>query len=152
VLIHVNKISLEHFQAWHSSSQVPLEKWAPPPLSWVKINFDTTIRDSFSSQAVVYRDSRGQVLHMSSQISPPCSPNVGEAQAAQLACSIASSLSYDKFILKGDSQVVVHALKNPNSIRDWRISFVILDSLYSIPFASVWEVRKIKRSINFCAH
>ena len=89
---------------------------------------------------------------MSSQISPSCSPNVGEARAAQLACSIASTLSFDKFILKGDSEVVVHALQNPNSIRDWKISSVILDSLDSIPIASVWEVRTIKRSVNFCTH
>jgi hypothetical protein len=48
--------------------------------------------------------------------------------------------------------VVVHALQNPNFIRDWRISSIILDSLYSIPIASVWEVKKIKRSVNLCAH
>jgi hypothetical protein len=89
---------------------------------------------------------------MSSQISPPCSPNVGEARAAQLPCSLAASLSYDKFILGGDSEVVVHALKSPNSIRAWRISSIILDSLDSIPDASVWEAKKIKRSFNFRAH
>jgi hypothetical protein len=152
VSIHINKISLEHFQAWHSLSQVQLETWAPPLPNWVKINFDTAIRDSFLAQAVVCCDSRGQILHMSSQISPACSPNVGEARVAQLACSIAASLSYNQFILEGDSEVVVHALNNPNSIRDWKISFVILDSLDSIPDASVWEAKKIKRSINFCAH
>ena len=152
VSLHINKISFEHFQAWHSSSQVLLEKWTPSPLNWVKINFDTAIRDSFSAQAVVCRDSRGQVLHLSSQISLPCSPNVGEAWPAQLACFIASSLSYDMFILEGDSEVVVHALNNPNSVRDWRISSVILNSLDSIPFTSVWEVRKIKRSANFYGH
>jgi hypothetical protein len=43
VLIHINKIFLEHFQAWHSSSQVPMENWISPPLNWVKINFDTAI-------------------------------------------------------------------------------------------------------------
>jgi hypothetical protein len=82
VLVHINKISLEHFQAWHSSSQVLMEKWSLPPLNWVKINFDTAIKDSFSAQATVCRDSQGRVLHMSSQISSPCSPNVGEARAA----------------------------------------------------------------------
>jgi hypothetical protein len=101
---------------------------------------------------VICRDSQGQVLHMSSQISPPCSPNVGEAWAALLACSIAASLSYRHFILKGDSEVVIHALNNSNSVRDWRISSVILDCLDSIPDASVWEAHKIKRSSNFCAH
>jgi ribonuclease HI len=129
-----------------------LETWAPPLPNWVKINFDTTIRDSFSAQTVVCHDSGGQVLHMSSQISPSCSSNVGEAQAAQLACSIAAKLSYNQFILEGDSEVMVHALNNPNSIRDWRISSIILDSLDSIPDAFIWEAKKIKRSINFYAH
>jgi hypothetical protein len=152
VSIHVNKIALEHFQAWHSSSQVQLKAWATPPPNWIKINFDTAIRDLFSAQVVICHDSQGQVLHMSSQISPSCSPNVGEARAAQLACSIADSLSYNHFILEGDFEVVIHALNNPNSIRDWRISSVILDCLDSIPDASVWEAQKIKRSSNFCAH
>jgi hypothetical protein len=53
---------------------------------------------------------------MFSQISLPCSPNVGEARAAQLAYALASTLSIDKFILEGDSEVVVYALQNPNSI------------------------------------
>jgi ribonuclease HI len=152
VSTHINKIALEHFQAWHSSSQVLLKGWVTPPPDWVKINFDTAIRDSFSAQAVICRDSQGQVLHLSSQISPPCSPNVGEARAAQLACSVAAALSYNHFILEGDSEVVIHALNNPNSARDWRISSVILDCLDSIPDASVWEAKKIKRSSNFCAH
>jgi hypothetical protein len=89
---------------------------------------------------------------LSSHISSPCSPNVGEARATLLACSIASFNSFDKFILEGDFEVVVHALQNPNSIRDWRISSVILDCLDTIPTTSVWEVRKVKISINFCAH
>jgi hypothetical protein len=53
--------------------------WTTPPPNWVKINFDTTIRDSFSAQTVICRDSQGQVLHMSSQMSPSCSLNVGKA-------------------------------------------------------------------------
>jgi hypothetical protein len=48
--------------------------------------------------------------------------------------------------------VVVHTLQNPNSIRDWRISSVILDILDSIPITFVWEARKVKRSFNFRAH
>jgi ribonuclease HI len=152
VSAHINKISLEHFLAWHPSTQAPRENWTPPPPNWVKINFDTVIRDSFSAQAVVCRDMQGQILHLSSHISSPCTPNVCEAHAALLTCSIASSFSFDKFILEGDSKVVVHALQNSNSIRDWMISSIILDCLDTIPTTSVWEVRKVKRSVNFCAH
>jgi hypothetical protein len=45
--------------------------------------------------------------------------------------------------------VVVLSLQHPNSVRDWTISSVILDS---IPPSSSWEVQKVKRSANFCAH
>jgi hypothetical protein len=43
VFAHINKISLEHFQAWHFVSSVPVEKWIPSLPSCVKINFDTAI-------------------------------------------------------------------------------------------------------------
>jgi hypothetical protein len=82
VSVHINKISLKHFQAWHSVSSVPVENWIPPAPNWVKINFDTTIWNSFSVQAVVCCNSDGQIIHMSSQISSPCTPNMGEALAA----------------------------------------------------------------------
>jgi ribonuclease HI len=152
VSAHINKIALEHFLAWHPPNQVLEEKWGPPPPNWVKLNFDTAIRDSYSVQAVVCRDSTGRILHLSTDLSSSCTPNVGEARAALLACSIAVSLSFDKFILEGDSEVVVLSLQHPNSVRDWRISSVILDCLDSISPSSSWEVRKVKRSANFCAH
>jgi hypothetical protein len=136
VSMHINKISLEHFQTWHSLSQVLEENWISPPLNWVKINFDTAIRNSFSAQAAVCRNSKGQIIHLLSQISPSCFPNVGEALATQLVISLASFCHIDRFILEGNSEVVVLALQNPNSIQDWRISSVILDSLDTIPIAS----------------
>jgi hypothetical protein len=30
---HINKISLEYFQAWHSSSTNLKETWLPPPIN-----------------------------------------------------------------------------------------------------------------------
>jgi hypothetical protein len=48
---------------------------------------------------------------MVSQLSPPCHPNYGEALAAKLAVSLASSLQLDHFILEGDSQVVLQLFK-----------------------------------------
>jgi hypothetical protein len=72
--------------------------------------------------------------------------------AAQLAISLALSLKKNRFIIEGNSEVVVLFLKNPNFIRDWRISTIIHNSLESIPSTSLWEVRNISRSANFCAH
>jgi hypothetical protein len=152
VSAHINKISLEHYQAWHSVPVVLVEKWIPLAPNWVKINFDTAIHDSFSAQAAMCCNSDGQIIHMSSQISPSCTPNIGEALAAQLAISLACSFSLDQFILEGDSAVVIQALNHPFSVLDWRISSIIFESLDSISSASSWEARKINRSTNFYAH
>jgi hypothetical protein len=149
---HINKITLEHYQAWHPSSSTLEETWTLPPTNWVKIKFDTTIRDSFSAQAAICRDDKGHILQAISQINISCSPNVGEAMAAQLAILLALSLKKDRFIIEGNSEVVVLSLKNPNFVRDWRISAIILNSLDSIPSTSLWEVRNISRSANFCTH
>ena len=89
---------------------------------------------------------------MSSHISSYCSPNMGEALVAQLAISLTHSLSLDRFILEGNYIVLIQALNHPNSDFDWRISPIILESLDTIPSASLWEARKINRSANFCAH
>jgi hypothetical protein len=152
VSMHINKISLKHFQAWHSSYQILKEKWTPPPINWAKINFNTAIWDSFSTEAVVCRNDKGLIIHETSQISNSCSPNEREAMVAQLAISLANSLHIDRFIIKDDSKVVVQALQNPNNVQDWRISSFILDSLDSIPSDSFWEGREISRSANFCVH
>ena len=110
------------------------------------------IRDSFLAQAAVCHNDKGQILHVATQISKSCTPNEGEAMAAHLTISLANSIHMDHFIIEGDSEVVVQAFQNLNNIRDWRISSSILDFLDSILFAFFWEVRKIKRSANFCAH
>jgi hypothetical protein len=85
---------------------------------------------------VVCRNSKGQIIHMISQINPSCSSNVGEALATQLAISLATTFPFDRFILEGDSKVMILALQHPNSALDWRISPIILDSLDVIPIAS----------------
>jgi hypothetical protein len=79
---HINTITMEHFNAWHPSLPIVIDKWQPPPSPWVKINFDTAIRDSFSVQATVCRNFQGKIIQMASSLSPPCHPNYGEALSA----------------------------------------------------------------------
>ncbi|XP_059434035.1 uncharacterized protein LOC132167148 [Corylus avellana] len=149
---NVNKLTLEHFEAWHKSSISLVEKWIPPPPGWFKINYDTAIQDSFSVQAAVCCNNSGNIIRMTSQISSKCLPNIGEAMAVLLAVPLASSSNIKKFILEGDSLVVILALLNPNFSQDWRISPIILKTLDSIPASSSWRARKVNRSANFCAH
>ena len=53
-----------------------------------KVNFDTAIRDNFSVQAAVCRDSKGKIVKAIAQVNPPCDPTFGEALAARLAASL----------------------------------------------------------------
>jgi hypothetical protein len=45
--------------------------WSPPMEGHYKINFDTEIRDHFSTQAAICRDHIGSILKVVSQISAP---------------------------------------------------------------------------------
>jgi hypothetical protein len=78
--------------------------YRPPPSS-VSINYDTTIRDTFSAQAAVYR---GSIIKCVSLIS---SPNYDEALAAFLAAWLAISLDLFDFILESDSLMITQALQ-----------------------------------------
>jgi hypothetical protein len=120
-----------------------MEKWIPPAPNWVKINFDTAIQDSFLAQVAVCRNSDGHILHISSLISSPYSPNMGEVLASQLTISFACSLSLNQFILEGDSAVVIQTLNHSHSDIDWKISPIVGEYLDSISSTSFWKIRKI---------
>jgi hypothetical protein len=114
---NINRVSLEHFAAWTSKSPPVRELWYPLP-NYFKLNFDTAIRDDFSTQAAVCRNSRRQIIKILSQVRRPCSPAYGEAQAAILACSLTVFLHLEKFVIKGDSPIVITALQNPSLVMD----------------------------------
>jgi hypothetical protein len=141
----IRRTYLDHAAAWKSPSPLVKVFWSPPAVGTYKINFDTAIRETFSVQAVVCRDSNGLIVKALSQINPPCDPNFGEALAAQLATSVAASLNLSKFSLEGDSAVVIEALNNPLISQDWHIDSVISATLSLLPASSCWEA-------NFCAH
>jgi hypothetical protein len=146
---NVNKVSMEHLVAWKSVPTNSVdEKWIPPPPSIFKINFDTTIRGSFSLQAAISRNHNGQIIQQVTQVSQPCHQNMGEALFARLAVSLAISLRLNHFIIEGDSLIVILALQDPSFTQDWRIS----STIESIPPDCSWSARKIDRSVKFCAH
>ena len=150
--IAIKKSSLAHAVTWLSISAKEVQVWIPPQEGTFKINFDTAIRDIFSAQAAVCRDHTGSIIKVVSQISPPCSPNYGEAQRALLAPSLAFSLQLKHFVIKGDSQTVISALNFPALSQDWHIDHLIVDTLTLLSPSPLWEANKINRSANFCAY
>jgi hypothetical protein len=142
----------QHCDAWSNKLDPAPEKWIRPSPNWYKINFDTAICDSFSCQAAICRDHRGKMIKMTIQIQSNCSPNKGEALAAQLAISLASSLHLNHFVIEGDYQVVIIALQQPTIVQNWHITDIIQNALYIIPPDSSWLAQKVNRSANFDTH
>nr|XP_023884545.1 uncharacterized protein LOC111996780 [Quercus suber] len=89
-------------------------KWEPPPPSLLKINFDGAVfkETEEAGLGVVVRDSHGQVLaSLAEKITLPSSSDEVEALAAVRAFTLAMDLNLPSFIVEGDSEVVISALR-----------------------------------------
>ena len=60
----MNKSYEEHRNAWRNQPKKPPKNssWTPPPLNWIKLNFDAAVREDKASVAVVARDQRGKLI------------------------------------------------------------------------------------------
>jgi hypothetical protein len=96
----INKTVLEHHSAWKTKLVPSCKVWKSPPSFSFKINYDTTIQDTFSAQVAVCRDSSGSIIKCVSFISSPCSPIYGEAFAAFLETQLATFLGLTNFIFR----------------------------------------------------
>jgi hypothetical protein len=149
---NVRRVSFEHLAAWSQKQHPRKANWTKPPQDWCKVSFNAIIRNSFSIQAAVCRNNRGEIRQILTQIRPPCSQVNGEALAAKLATELASSMQLNQFVLEGESATVIAALHNVIPSLDSTFDHVIKDILLSFSDTSLWEARKISRNENFCAH
>jgi hypothetical protein len=85
------------------------------------------------------------------QFTPPSDDVYAEAQAVLLAASLASSLKLDKFVLEGNSSFVISYLQQQSFGLDNPLVSLISKVFSLISPSSLWEVRKVNRSANFCA-
>jgi hypothetical protein len=78
VAAYINRVSLEHYTAWSSKLHPVKEVWSKPAIGFCKVNFDTAIREAFSTQAVFRRNSKGQIIKAITQVSPPPVQSTGK--------------------------------------------------------------------------
>ena len=89
-------------------------KWEPPPSPLLKINFDGTVfKDKGEAGlGVVVRDLHGMVIaSLAKNIQLASSSDEAKALAAVRAVTLALDLNLSSFIVKGDSKVVISALR-----------------------------------------
>jgi hypothetical protein len=89
---NINRVSLEHFAAWSSKLQPIKEVWSKPPQGFCKINFDAAIREDFSIQAAICKNSNGEIIKILTQVRPLYNPVYEKAPATQLAGVLANSM------------------------------------------------------------
>ena len=115
------------------------------------MSFHVVLRDTFSIQAAVGKNHKGEIKKILTQVKPPCSQVNGEAQAAKLVGVLASSMQLEKFILEGESSSIILALQNSAVRLDFLFEHIVNDTPTSFPASSLWEAKKISRNENFCA-
>ena len=92
--------------------------WSPPPVSWVKVNFDGALFKESDSAGlgVIIRNDLGQVMAASAQTIPlPTSVETVEVLAARNAICLARELQFNKIIIEGDSEVVIKTLNRSSA-------------------------------------
>ena len=67
--IQINKVFIQHKQAWQLilGEKENSPSWKPPPLGWIKCNFDATVKPDKVVLVVVCRNSNGSLVVAQSQ-------------------------------------------------------------------------------------
>ncbi|CAL8169059.1 unnamed protein product [Prunus armeniaca] len=85
-------------------------KWHPPPIGWIKVNFDGSLMNSHASTGFVIRDYEGHVLVAASNNIGENSINVAECLALQDGLAAALDRGWDQIVIEGDSKLVVDSI------------------------------------------
>ena len=125
--------------------------WIPPPTNSLNINFDGALFKDINKAGlgVVIRNDHGQVLaSLSEQIQLPFSPDLVEAIAAARAISLTHELSLSNYILEGDSDVVINALKrNDDSLSSFGHILASAKTLTKVNCITFSHTRRIGNAV-----
>ena len=125
--------------------------WIPPPANSLKINFDGALFRDINKVGlgVVIRNDHGQVLaSLSEQIQLPFSFDLVEAIAVAWAISFAHELSLSNYILEGDSDVVINALKrNDDSLSSFGHILASAKSLTDVNCITFFHTHRIGNTV-----
>ncbi|KAL4297303.1 hypothetical protein GQ457_12G022320 [Hibiscus cannabinus] len=98
-------------------SQVTTACWIPPPVDFVKVNFDAGYNkfNKTSVAGIIIRNSDGLILAASTCPSSHVpSPEVAEAHACDQAVSLTRDLGFQKAIFEGDALHIIKKVLDPS--------------------------------------
>ena len=152
--IQINKVFFQHKQAWQSiiGEKENSPSWKPPPLGWIKCNFDAAVKLDKVVLAAVCRDSSGSIVVAESHEECPGDPLWAESKATLLAASLAHKEGFDRVVLEGDAQSVIKAILNPSTTPHWSINAIIEDIRLILNSFVCWNAFFVFRDSNYIAH
>lgn len=110
-----------HYLAWQIKA--PSKPPTPPTRSsYFRAQFDAAIREDKASVAVVILDPSNEIIWVSSQIIPCCSPIQADASAALLAVESLVLLEISEALVEGDRATAIEDLSSPQFASDWTIA------------------------------
>lgn len=118
----INWIFSSHSDAWKSKLNPCAPSWEPPPLGWVKFNFDATITPITSFLSTICHYSNGSLLLVKSKWDL-----FAEAKMAVLVVSTAANLDLIHAIFESDAKTIIDLIKSPSSTPLQDIMAVIVD-------------------------
>lgn len=94
-------------------------RWSPPPLGWIKINFDAAFSEGVTHPAVIVRDSNGTITTTWTSELMVDGPFSVEASAAHMALKIGELQHEQCVIIEGDALSVIQSIYQHIPILDW---------------------------------
>jgi hypothetical protein len=126
--------------------------WQPPPIGWLKFNFDAAIRHDKVTAATCCRTDSGDLLFICSKILLVGHSLWGEAQAALLAISSAQDMGCKYVLFEGDALSIVEAFSRKSEDTDWNIRGIIDDAKSLLLSFTAWDFVHINREANYFVH
>jgi hypothetical protein len=126
--------------------------WQPPPIGWLKFNFDAAIRHDKVTAATCCQTDSGDLFFACSKILPVGDSLWGEAQAALLAISSAQDMGCKYALFEGDALSIVEAFSRKSEDTDWNIRGIIDDAKSLLLSFTAWDFVHINREANYFVH
>jgi hypothetical protein len=109
----LNILGLHHTNTLQSlnaiSSSLPPEKWEPPPIGFIKLNFDNMPQRETQGHLVQwdFRNEQGDILWIYVDNIGMDNNNVVELQSLERGLLISIREGYNKLVVEGDSHVII---------------------------------------------
>ncbi|KAI5342021.1 hypothetical protein L3X38_009896 [Prunus dulcis] len=125
-------------------------KWQPPPLDWIKVNFDGSVLGNLAATGFVICDWNGNVRLVGAKNSGQVSIIVAKCLALRDGLAHATHNGWRKILVEGDSKLIIDCVNNMVSI-PWSISILVQDIWVLSSYCEEISFQHIFREANFTA-